>query len=147
MNGASKAGRAEGGLQMTYRSLLVGVDGSAASARAVERAVDLARVAGAQLVVVGVEEPRPPFAIGPAGWPGPVDLQQAVGAAVARARRAGVGADGMVLAGYPAEVIVRVSAERSCDLVVVGASASTNGSGRTADKVADLATCAVLVAR
>jgi nucleotide-binding universal stress UspA family protein len=133
---------------MAYRSVLVGVTGSPASEVALRRAVDVARGNGGRLTVLGVQEPEPIFAESRRPDQRNGRLDAAVQAAVAVARRAGVAAEGHVLAGYPAEVIVRWCVEHGCDLVVLGASDDDAASiGRTADRVADLAPCAVLVAR
>src|SRR6266536_2426761 len=101
---------------MGYRNVVVAVHGTPASEVALRRALDVARAAGAQLAVLGVEEPRPPFAGGEdAGWRNG-ELHAAVEAAVDAAHQAGLEAEGQVLGGYPAEVIVRYCAERGSDL-------------------------------
>jgi nucleotide-binding universal stress UspA family protein len=133
---------------MAYQNVVVAVDGSRASEIALQQALSVSRAAGARLAVVGVEAPALPFAEGTEWARVNGRLRAAVEAAVGAARQAGVKAEGEVLVGYPAEVIVRYCAERSCDLVVVGTNHQNAGSlGGTADKVVDLATCAVLVAR
>jgi nucleotide-binding universal stress UspA family protein len=133
---------------MGYRNVLVAVDGSEMSKRAVERAVGLARAERARLVMLGVDEAAPPFIeSGGEAWRDG-QVYAAVEAAVGAARQAGVSAEGIVVDGYPAEVIVRYSTELECDLVVVGAPDPREAShGDTADKVTDLATCSVLVTR
>ncbi|MBI3978892.1 MAG: universal stress protein [Chloroflexi bacterium] len=133
---------------MAYQNVVVAVDGSQTGDLALRRALGIARAAGARLVVLGVEEPAPPFAGGSDWGRRNGQLQAAVEAAVGAARQAGVEVEGQVCTGYPAEVIVRYCAEHACDLVVLGANEGGDGPlGRTADKVVDLATCAVLVAR
>jgi nucleotide-binding universal stress UspA family protein len=135
---------------MAYRNIVVGIDGSESSQRALQRAVRLARAEGGQPAVLGVEELLPVFAgahEAAQAWRNG-RLHAAVEAAVGVARQEGIAAEGQVLAGYPAEVIVTYSTERHCDLIVVGAGDRPGGSlGGTADKVVDRAPCAVLVVR
>lgn len=133
---------------MAYREVVVAVDGSRGSEVALQRAVEIGRAVGARLTVVGVEEPTLPSVEGTQRARLNGRFHAAVEAAVEVARRAGIEAEGQVIDGYPAEVIVRYCAERGCDLVVVGTSDEGTGwLGGTADKVVDLAPCAVLVAR
>jgi len=58
-----------------------------------------------------------------------------------------VAAEGGVLRGYPAVVIIREGAEHGCDLIVVHADNDelTTSLGRTADKVVTLADCVLVV--
>jgi nucleotide-binding universal stress UspA family protein len=131
---------------MTFRHVLVAVNGSSQSEEALRRAASIVRTTGAQLTVIGVKEAAPIFAAG-AQWP--VDgIDRAVDEAVDAARHMGIEAGKQVLSGYPAEAILRWCEEHDCDLIVIGSSDMGVGSvGRTTDKVVDLAPCAVLVAR
>ena len=130
---------------MSYRHIVIATDGSHAGTRALERALALARIGPAWVTVLGVAEPMPIFARQAEGERQNDLLRQVVDAAVAAAREAGVRARGLVLYGYPAEVVVDYGARHGAELIVVGA--ETGALGRTADKIVDLATCAVLVAR
>jgi nucleotide-binding universal stress UspA family protein len=131
---------------MTYRHVLVAVNGAPPSEVALRRAIGIARTAGARLTVMGVKETAPIF-MESVRWQED-GIDDAVEAATAVAQRMGVEAEGQVLTGYPAEAIVRWCEDHGCDLVVIGTSDAEMGSvGRTADKVVDLAPCAVLVAR
>lgn len=133
---------------MAFRNVVVAVNGSPASDLALARAMDISRAASARLAVLGVEEPAPIFAQAEAWGRRDGQLHAAVEAAVDLARQAGVEAAGLIRAGYPAEVIVVYSVEQRCDLVVIGAGDRGPGAiGRMADKVVDLAPCAVLVVR
>lgn len=131
---------------MPYQHIVVAFDGSTESELALRMALSIARTANGRVDILGVDEPAPLFALERKAADG--ELRAAVGAAVEIARGAGVEAAGHVLAGYPAEVIVRFGGENGCDLVVVGAPAGAGRHlGRTADKVVDQAASAVLVAR
>jgi nucleotide-binding universal stress UspA family protein len=133
---------------MAYRNIVVAVNGSTASGRALQRAVCVAQAVGARLTVLGVDEPILPFTEGADQGQRNEQLHTAVEIAVDAARRAGVAAQGLVIAGYPAEVIVRYSTEHDSDLIVLGATDQGMVSlGATADKVVDLARCGVLIAR
>lgn len=111
-----------------YQTVVVGTDGSDTSFRAVERAAELARDEGATLVIACAFIPHKPD-------PATQDIlrdeaYQVVGSAPAddtvgraRDRAAGAGAtkiDTVAVEGRPAEVLIRVAAERGADLLVVG---------------------------
>ncbi|HZT07729.1 MAG TPA: universal stress protein [Chloroflexota bacterium] len=133
---------------MAYRNIVVAVHGTPASDVALHRAIGIARAEHAELTVLGVDEPLPPFAPGGEGGRRNGQLHAAVEAAVGTARRSGVEVQGQVLSGYPAEAIVQYCETNDCDLLVVGAGNQRPGPvGRTADKVVGLAPCGVLVAR
>jgi|SRR5579864_1537388 len=132
---------------MIYQRIVVAVNGSPSSGQALQRAIELA-AEGHELVVLGIEEPTPRHARprDPASVNG--HLEAIVHAAVERARGAGIDAAGEIRHGYPAEQVLRFSDERQCDLVVLGGGdPKSRRLGRTADKVVDLANCAVLIVR
>jgi nucleotide-binding universal stress UspA family protein len=132
---------------MAYQHIVVAVDGSASSREALERGIELAR-RGDELTILGIEEPWPVHAGAKSRASGNGHLDAIVADAVGHAQQAGVQAHGQVLNGYPAEVLVKFSAEHGCDLVVLGAGPRVSTwLGSTADKVVDRATCAVLVVR
>lgn len=111
-----------------YRTVVVGTDGSDTSFRAVDRAAQLARDAGATLVIACAYIPEKPDpaaqdALGE-------DAYQVVGSApaddtVSRARDRAVaaGADRVevvAVEGKPAAVLHQLAEERDADLLVVG---------------------------
>jgi CBS domain-containing protein/nucleotide-binding universal stress UspA family protein len=139
-----------------YRHILVGVDETAGAQQAFATALDLARIHGATLTLLSVEEHLPHYAASV----GEVDetvqelnarfrLVQA--AAMERATAHGVPVDTLIAAGATAQVITRTAQASGHDLIVIGA--SRHGSlwsgllGTTADRVVETAPCSVLVVR
>jgi nucleotide-binding universal stress UspA family protein len=130
---------------MAYRNVLVALDGRAPSRRALEHGLLLVDRDGGRLTILAVEQPPPEFA---ADVRDDGRVHGAVAAALEAARTAGVAASGLVLEGYPADMIVQFAAERGCDLIVLGGNSHAGtGLGGTADTVVDLAQCGVLVSR
>lgn len=125
-----------------YDTILVPVDGSATSRRALHHALVLAADAGATLHVLAVAEPAAnPLAF---GVDDVVEIEAAVGDLVEALREEGA-ARGVtvktdVRRGQPAEMILAYAAEIDADLVVVGrqgASADPDAAfGRVAERVA-----------
>lgn len=108
--------------------VLVAVDGSEAAQRAAQRAADLARLAGAELLVLTVVRP-------PEGWwglegspPTPEAFSTAVAAGrkevidkvVANLDTAGLEVRTIEEIGEPATVIAAVAEQEAADLLVVG---------------------------
>ncbi len=145
---------------MTYKSIVVGTDGSSTAERAVVQAATLASDEQARLVVVSAYHPGD----GPATWVDPdtvpadirytlTDRVQAEelaerGRALARA----AGASKVVvqaLAGDPAAVLLAAAADFDADLIVVGSKGLTGRVrflGSVASAVGHHAPCDVLVA-
>ncbi len=138
-----------------YHRILVGLDGSMAGRQALEVALDLAKVNAASVTVISVEEKLPAYA----ATVGEVEesrqqmnkyfhrLQQA---ALVRARQVGIHLEGVILAGNAAQTIARYADREGFDLVVVGAAGHGEHAGHiggTADRVAEQATCSVLIVR
>jgi nucleotide-binding universal stress UspA family protein len=126
----NRADRAEeedeaGSAPMMYGNILVPIDGTDFSTRAVEHAVKLARAVGARLTFLTVTEP---FYLRPA--PGPVkaelELRSAdvadriLEAAAEQAEAAGVSFETAHFVGdKPAEAIMQAAVEHGCDLIVM----------------------------
>lgn len=139
-----------------FKRILVGLDGSEGSKRALDAALHLAQEQGAELLGLSVEEHLPRYAA-------MVDeveetKQQAneyfAGVqreAYDRAKYAGVELSVATLAGHAAQEIVRYAAAREVDLLVLGHAGHTGiwGGflGTTADKIVRHAPCSVLVVR
>ncbi len=138
-----------------YARIAVGLDGSDGSRRALEAAMELARVAKAELFLVSVEElPR---------YPGAVDetngeqraaerfFHKVQKEAVARVTAAGLVAHCEIRVGHAAQLLPHYALEVGADLLVIGHSGHSGIWGRllgtTADKVVENAPCSVLVVR
>jgi nucleotide-binding universal stress UspA family protein len=104
----------------TYRTVLVGTDGSSSSLRAVDRAAVISRNAGAQLLIAcAATKGAAPGASEQDGAPAAV--QDALRGGVDRARAAGAdNIDTLLLYGDPVDELARAATERDVDLVVVG---------------------------
>lgn len=145
-----------------FKSILLGTDGSAASAPATQLAVDLARVHGARLTALYVVDPYPYLGIGDTN---PLGLQAYLSAAYDHAAQAhakvaalcsngGKGVDLQLRRAedmHAADAIVAAAKDQGADLVVVG-SHGRSGLGRlmlgsVAAKVVAQAPVPVLVAR
>lgn len=143
------------------RRILHPSDFSAASARAFAHAVQAAKVNRAQLVILHVLTPVVPM-VGPDYVPTPsvyADLERAATAQgkrqldrlVARAKKAGVRAVGLLRQGIPAEEIVRAAKATRAGMIVMGTHGRTGFArlvlGSVAARVVGTASCPVLTVR
>jgi len=140
---------------MPFARLLVAVDGSEPSNRALETALELAALTGASVLALAVEGPLPAYA----ATIGEVDEvkreKDAFFGTLARdvqerGRAAGVEVEVEVRPGHAAELISRVAKERAVDLVVLGHRGHflrDHLLGSTADRVAEHAECPVMIVR
>jgi len=106
------------------KTILVATDGSDNAQKAVGIAIELARDAGAELVVTTIRV-MPPIGRGGGGGPvlaveDPAQARSIAADAAALAVEAGVKARAEARAGEPADEIVRLAGEISADMVVVG---------------------------
>ena len=134
-----------------YRRILVGLDGAPASEQALKEAIALARLTGAALTALSVEEKLPAYAasvgeVQEARQEMDAFFARVQAAAEARAQAAGVALQTAVRAGRAAQVLIAFAQEGAFDLMVVGAGEG-RGLGSTADRVAESAGCSVLIAR
>jgi nucleotide-binding universal stress UspA family protein len=139
-----------------YQSIVVGFDGSDSSRRALHKAVRLAKLSGAEMLVTMVEEHLPKY---PSAMSETTEEREAVDAYFAEltkevetlGREQGVQLGVRVAAGHPARVLCDVTKELRADLLVIGASGRSGlwagVLGSTADRVVDHAPCSVLVVR
>ena len=115
---------------MRIRRLLHATDFSPASTRAFKYAVDLATMHRAQLVILHVMTP-PALGIPGEGYVTPAVYEtleasarsqagRRLDAIVARAKKAGARARGLLLEGVPHELIVRSVRSQKADLLVIG---------------------------
>lgn len=125
---------------MSYRSVLVGTDGSESAERAVEHAAELAKACGARLTILTAFAPHAPDDIQRAQAEAPADLRWMLTDASQAEDKAG---HGRVLAarlgveevrtrvfrGDPAEALIDTADDVGADLIVVGSKGMT-GTGR-----------------
>jgi len=114
----------------SYRTVLVGTDGSDTSYRAVDRAASLAADAGARLLIVSAYQPADEAALarekdilGPESYQlvGSAPAEDNLGRARDRARQAGrVEVQTLAVQGDPVDVLRKVAEDREVDLIVVG---------------------------
>jgi nucleotide-binding universal stress UspA family protein len=111
-----------------YQTVVVGTDGSETSFRAVDRAAELARDAGAELVIACAYLPTKPDpavqdALGDEAYQvvGSAPADDTVSRARDRAATAGATKiDTVAVQGRPAASLEKVAKERNADLLVVG---------------------------
>ena len=138
-----------------YARIVVGLDGSQGSRQALDKAIELARVAKAELFLISVEElPRYPAAVDEINGEQRAAerfFHKAQREATARVNEAGLVAHGEIRAGHPAQVLPHYALEIGADLMVIGHSGHSAIWGRllgtTADKIVDHVPCSVLVVR
>lgn len=137
-----------------FRKLLVGLDGSPASERALEVAIALAAALHAELHALSVEERLPGYAatVGEVNEEERFERRYLEGVqarARARAGERGVALRGEVVAGHAAQVLVERARAGAFDLIVVGHTGHSRLHhlflGSTADRVVEKAPCSVLV--
>ncbi len=140
---------------MPFERILAAIDGSEASDRAFDKALELARLTGAHVTALAVEGPLPAYA----ATIGEVDEVRREKDAyfaglVAKTKRsaeaAGVELDVDLRPGHPAELISRVAAEVGADLIVLGHRGHflrDHLLGSTADRVVEHAECPVMIVR
>jgi nucleotide-binding universal stress UspA family protein len=138
---------------------LVATDGSAPSEKALTRAFELAKGAGAHLRIVTVEDIRlaHPEAVAASGLVLSHDVIGDGGREIAEAARSRAAGEGLeaeavfVPLADPAAAIVRQAGEFHADLVIVGSHGLTGIArwmiGSVAEKVVRHAPCSVLVVR
>ena len=125
---------------MTYRTLLVGADGSETSLLAVDRAAEIAAARDAELIVVcgyhpltAREQARITAALGDSKFrvTGAEAAEEAVNAAVRRATDAGAPrVEGQLVVGDAVEALLKLAKERLADLIVIGNRGMNTLSGR-----------------
>jgi nucleotide-binding universal stress UspA family protein len=144
-----------------FKSVVVGTDGSDTASKAVDAAVELARLTGATLEIVSAYEPVPAQRLRAEARQVPADLEWMINPredveatlaeAAGRVRDAGVTVRTYARGGDPADAILDVAEERGSDLIVVGNKGMTGAKrfllGSVPNKISHHAPCSVLIVR
>ena len=144
-----------------FRSIVVGTDGSDTAQKAVDAAVELARLSGAQLEIVSAYEPVSRARLRDEKRQVPADLQWMVNPreevdatladAAERVAESGVEPRKYAREGDPADAILDVAEELGSDLIVVGNKGMTGAKrfllGSVPNKVSHHAPCSVMIIR
>ena len=139
-----------------FKKILLAYDGSQGAGRALMAGIELARLYGAELTALAVQERLPRFS-------GTIDevqeekdladqqYRRLLDGAQAQAQEAGVQLQTMMRPGHPAQTIVEVANEGHFDLILVGNSGLSGVwaafLGTTAERVSRHAPCSVLIVR
>jgi nucleotide-binding universal stress UspA family protein len=144
-----------------FTRIVVGTDGSETAGEAVHQAIDLAKLAGAQLSIVSAFAPVPQRKVKDQQRDAPADVQYEIGpredvnlvldGAAADARKEGIEVTTHPVEGDPAEAILSVAEETKADLIVVGNKGMT-GARRflltsVPNNISHHAPCSVIIVR
>ncbi|WP_457640012.1 universal stress protein [Persephonella sp.] len=113
---------------MAFSSILIGYDGSDSSKKALKKAVELSKLTGAQLHIVGVVRP---FEFAAIDYISPEEIEEYEKEEISKEERFlkeakeiaeenGVSAITKVMEGEPAEELMAYADDNGCDLIVVG---------------------------
>ena len=130
-------------------------------AEAVRQAIDLAKLAGAELSIVSAYAPVSERKVKDEQRDAPADVQYEIGpredvnlvldAAAAEARKEGIEVQTHPVEGDPAEAILNVAEETKADLIVVGNKGMTGARrfllGSVPNNVSHHAPCSVIIVR
>lgn len=144
-----------------FTRIVVGTDGSESAGEAVRQALDLAKLAGAQLSIVSAYAPVPKRRVQGEQSDAPADVQHEFGpredvnlvldAAAAEARKEGIEVQTHPVEGDPAEAILNVAEQTKADLIVVGNKGMTGARryllGSVPNNVSHHASCSVMIIR
>lgn len=144
-----------------FSRIVVGTDGSETAAEAVRQAVDLAKLAGAQLSIVSAYEPVSKRRLQDEQAGAPADVQHEIGpredvnlvldSAAASAKGEGVEVQTHPVEGNPTEAILEVAEQTDADLIVVGNKGMTGARrfllGSVPNNVSHHAPCSVIIVR
>ncbi|HEX8958356.1 MAG TPA: universal stress protein [Solirubrobacterales bacterium] len=144
-----------------FTRIVVGTDGSETAGEAVRQAVDLAKLAGAQLSIVSAFEPVSKRRVEGEKLEAPADVQHEIGpredvnlvldAAAAAAKREGLEVQTHPMEGNPADAILTVAEQTGADLIVVGNKGMTGARrfllGSVPNNVSHHAPCSVMIVR
>lgn len=144
-----------------FNRIVVGTDGSETAGEAVRQAVDLAKLAGAQLSIVSAYAPVSQRRLQNEQEGAPADVQYEIGpredvnlvldAAAAKAKKEGLEVQTHPVEGDPAEAVLNVAEETEADLIVVGNKGMTGARrfllGSVPNNVSHHAPCSVMIVR
>jgi nucleotide-binding universal stress UspA family protein len=144
-----------------FNRIVVGTDGSDTAADAVRQAVDLAKLAGAQLSIVSAYAPVSGRRVEGEKLDAPADVQHEIGpredvnlildSAAAQARKQGVEVQTHPVQDDPADAILNVAEQTGADLIVVGNKGMTGARryllGSVPNNVSHHAPCSVMIVR
>ncbi len=144
-----------------FNRIVVGTDGSETAGEAVRQAVDLAKLAGAQLSIVSAYAPVSKRRLQSEQEGAPADVQYEIGpredvnlvldGAAASAKKEGLDVQTHPVEGDPAEAVLNVAEETEADLIVVGNKGMTGARrfllGSVPNNVSHHAPCSVLIVR
>jgi nucleotide-binding universal stress UspA family protein len=140
-----------------FKNILVMLDGSAESWKAVDTAISLAKLTKAQLSIVSVEENLPRFVADSGEIKEEKEYQNGIYQKLQREARDRAKLGGVelqradILMGHVAKSIINHAKNIKCDLIVMGHSGRSgawgNFLGTTAEKVSRYAHCTVMIVR
>jgi nucleotide-binding universal stress UspA family protein len=144
-----------------FTRIVVGTDGSDTAAEAVRQALDLAKLASAQLNIVSAFSPVPERKVKDQQREAPADVQYEIGpredvnlvldAAAADAAKEGIDVTTHPVEGDPAEAILKVAEDVKADLIVVGNKGMTGARrfilGSVPNNISHHAPCSVIIVR
>jgi nucleotide-binding universal stress UspA family protein len=144
-----------------FTRIVVGTDGSETAGEAVRQAIDLAKLAGAQLGIVSAYAPVSKRRVQGEQLEAPADVQYEIGpredvnlvleAAAAEARKEGIEVQTHPVEADPAEAILNVAEQTKADLIVVGNKGMTGARryllGSVPNNVSHHAPCSVMIVR
>ncbi|HWT90711.1 MAG TPA: universal stress protein [Solirubrobacterales bacterium] len=144
-----------------FKRIVVGTDGSQTAADAVGKAIELARLTGAQLSIVSAYSPASGRRVAEEQRQAPADVQYGLGpredvnlileTAAADAKGAGVEVQTHPVEADPADAILNVAEETKADLIVVGNKGMTGTRrfllGSVPNNVSHHAPCSVIIVR
>ncbi|NPA16594.1 universal stress protein [Persephonella sp.] len=113
---------------MAFHKILIGYDGSDSSKKALKKAIELAKLTGGELHIVGVVRP---FEFAAIDYISPEEIEEYEKEEISKEERFlkeardialenGVDAITKVMEGEPAEELMAYADEQGCDLIVVG---------------------------
>jgi len=144
-----------------FNRIVVGTDGSETAGEAVRQAVDLAKLAGAELSIVSAYAPVSKRRLQSEQEGAPADVQYEIGpredvnlvldGAAASAKQEGLEVQTHPVEGDPAEAVLKVAEDTDADLIVVGNKGMTGARrfllGSVPNNVSHHAPCSVMIVR
>jgi nucleotide-binding universal stress UspA family protein len=144
-----------------FTRIVVGTDGSDTAGEAVRQAIDLAKLAGAELEIVSAYDPVPASKVGGEQLGAPADVQHEIGpredvnlvldTAASLARKDGLEVQTHPVQDDPADAILDVADKTGADLIVDGNKGMTGARrfllGSVPNNISHHAPCSVIIVR